>query len=157
MSPPAGKVRRWREARRSFLSDVGLTVAVMLLSLLRAVELDDWVFPALLLLFSLCAIWLEERLFTPSAQRIVLGLAVVLQVILYWEHFGPMLALSLGVGSAAYVWREELSTWARGSAARDLVEIPGEIARPAQRGRRAWAGAWETVRTRVHGARPRRR
>jgi hypothetical protein len=87
----------------------------MLLSLLRALELNDWVVPALLMLFGLCAIWLEEHIFPPSGQRVVLGLAVILQVILYWEHFGPVLALILGAASACYVWREELSLWARGA------------------------------------------
>lgn len=127
----------------------------MFLSLWRAVELQDWVMPTVLMLFSLCAIWLEERLFAPIAQRIVLSLALLVQVILYAEHFSFAVANLAGILGAAYVWHEELLKHWRESprAPRPWTEAAGEA---ASEGTRRWRRSMQFLRVHVHATQKKR-
>lgn len=108
--------RRWLEARNRFLRDLALTVMTLLMTLIKVLQTHDWVLPAALIGASLFLTWFAEDFLHPVHERCLLSLAVLVQALMFWEHFGGPAALFLSAASLAFVWREELATRWRAAA-----------------------------------------
>lgn len=94
------------------MHNIVATAAVMLLTLIKAVEIpDDPLLWAVLGAIAIAAIWFETYFFNKATQHVVLTMVVGIQALVYFEHFGPILVVPVSAGALFVVWSDEIKPW----------------------------------------------